>query len=99
MSRYEPPPAHQMSVEGSLLLDQVSQLEWAITGVSRDFGAWDRRRAVSKLTQAALHKPLPHVWRAAKRRLDAPAFKELLSRHHGKNTLQKKVCFYKFARI
>ena len=31
--------------------------------------------------QVAIHKPLPHVWRAARKTLDAPKFRALLARH------------------
>ena len=86
------PVQPEMSAASSVLLDQVAQLEWAITGVSAEFGPWDRRRAVDKLRQAAVHKPLPHVWRAAKRSLDARVFKELLSRHLAPARISPKEC-------
>ena len=82
--------AYTMSAESAMLLNRVDELEWAISGVSFDHTVWDRRRALAKLASLSLRKPLPHVWRAARKPLDAPSFKALLSKHLAPERLAPK---------
>ena len=84
------PYASTMSAESAMLLREIDSLEWMIDGVCFEYTPWDRRRSVAKVTSVAVHKPLPHVWRAARRALSSKHFRDLLQRHLAPVSLSPK---------
>ena len=75
----QPSAAPTLSAASTIVLNQLDDLEFRLTGCDLEHTARDRRRAVAKLTDAAVKHHLPPVWRAAKRLLSPKDVRYLLT--------------------